>query len=111
MAARSLALVAEAEGDSGRAFTLLADARTRSNRLADPYVWLDAHILDTQCELGRRHGHPDLVVWIDALRRLGSRTGMREMTVRAMRHSAALGHDGDSDAAALLAADIQNPLL
>ncbi len=111
MAARSLALVAEAEGDSERAFALLADARTRSNRLADPYVWLDAHIIDTQCELGRRHGHPDLVVWIDALRRLGSRTGMREMTVRAMRHGAALGNDGDSDAAALLAADIRNPLL
>jgi hypothetical protein len=28
-----------------------------------------------------------------------------------MRHSAALGHDGDSGAAALLAADIRNPLL
>ncbi|MBL7253133.1 AfsR/SARP family transcriptional regulator [Paractinoplanes lichenicola] len=96
MAARSLALVAEAEGHSGRAFELLADARARSNRLADPYVWLDAHILDAQCTLGRRHGHPDTPVWIDTLRRLASRTGMREMTVHALRHS------GDLDAADLM---------
>ncbi|WP_250036493.1 AfsR/SARP family transcriptional regulator [Paractinoplanes maris] len=104
MAARSLALVAEAAGDTGRAFDLLADARTRSNRLADPYVWLDAHILATQCELGHRHGHPGTGVWADALRRLASRTGMREMTVRALRHS---DRPGDRETAALLAADIE----
>ncbi|WP_249998418.1 BTAD domain-containing putative transcriptional regulator [Actinoplanes sp. M2I2] len=108
MAARSLALVAEAAGDPGRAFDLLADARTRSNRLADPYVWLDAHILDAQCELGRRHGHPDVRVWADALGRLASRTGMREMTVRALRHS---DGPGDHAAAAVLACEIDNPLL
>ncbi|MCM4082464.1 hypothetical protein [Paractinoplanes hotanensis] len=76
MAARSLALVAEAAGNTGRAFDLLADARRRSNRLADSYVWLDAHILGAQCELGRRQGHPDLDLWIDARRRLASRTGI-----------------------------------
>src|SRR2546421_6968537 len=36
MSARGLALVAEAEGDTERAFELLADARSRCNRLADP---------------------------------------------------------------------------
>jgi DNA-binding SARP family transcriptional activator len=111
MAARGLALVAEARGETDRAFAVLADARIRSNRLADPYVWLDAHILDAQCELGRRHRHPDTMIWIDALRRLASRTGMRELTVRAMRHSGALGNRGDRDAATLLAADIPNPVL
>lgn len=111
MSARSLALTAEAAGDPGRAFTLLADARARSNRLSDPYVWLDAYILEAQCALGRRHGHPDTATWVDALRRLASRTGMREMTVRAMRHRAALGHPDDGEAAALLAADIANPVL
>jgi hypothetical protein len=111
MSTRSLALLAEAAGETDRAFALLADARTRTNRLADPYVWLDAYILDAQCELGRRHGHRDTMIWIDTLRRLASRTGMREMTVRAMRHSAAQGDAGDRDAATLLAADIQNPVL
>lgn len=102
MSGRALALVAEARGETDRAFALLADARTRSTRLADPYVWLEAHILDTQCELGRRHRHPDTAFWVDTLRRLASRTGMREMTVRALRHSAALGNTADGEAASLL---------
>ncbi|WP_436533388.1 BTAD domain-containing putative transcriptional regulator [Actinoplanes sp. HUAS TT8] len=111
ISARSLALAAEAGGATERAFDLLADARRRSNRLADSYVWLDAYILDAQCSLGRRHGHPTTPLWVGALRRLASRTGMREMTVRAMRHSAALGNAGDHDAARLLAAGIANPTL
>ena len=41
-----------------------------------------------------------------------SRTGMRELTVRAMLHEAAVGIRGDSAAPAMqLAADIDNPLL
>jgi hypothetical protein len=79
--------------------------------MADPYVWLDAHILDARCQLGLRHGHPDVATWVAAMRRLSSRTAMREMTVRALVHAAALG---DADAAAgarLLAGDIDNPAL
>jgi DNA-binding SARP family transcriptional activator len=108
---RGLALVAEATGDSDRAFDLLADARARCNRLANPYVWLDVHILDAQCDLGRRYGHPDTPRWVETMRRLASRTGMTELIVRSMLHGAALGHDGDAAAAALLAADIDNPQL
>jgi hypothetical protein len=111
MSTRGLALVAEAEGDTERAFALLADARKRCNRLADPYVWLDAYILDAQCELGRKHGHPDTEGWVDGLRLLASRTGMRELTVRALRHGADLGRDGDATAAGLLGAGIDNPVL
>ncbi|HEU4947286.1 MAG TPA: BTAD domain-containing putative transcriptional regulator [Kribbella sp.] len=111
VAARGLALVAEAMGEVERAFELLADARTRCNRLADPYVWLDVHILDAQCELGRRHGHPQTQVWVDAMRELASRTGMKEFVVRSMLHAAALGNQGDAAAAALLATDIENPVL
>jgi hypothetical protein len=40
-----------------------------------------------------------------------SRTGMRELTVRAMLHGAALGDDGDAGMATILASEIQNPLL
>jgi hypothetical protein len=111
MAARGLALVAEASGEVERAFDVLADARTRCNRLADPYVWLDAYILDAQADLGRRHGHPDTKAFVDTLRTLASRTGMRELTVRAMLHAAALGQPGDAAAAVLLADDIDNPVL
>ncbi len=111
MSARGLAMVAEATGATGDAFKVFADARSRCNRLADPYVWLDGYILDAQCALGLRHDHPDTERWIDTMRELTSRTGMRELTVRSMLHAAVLGNDGDGAAAALLAADIDNPLL
>jgi hypothetical protein len=111
MAARGLAMVAEATGDTKRAFAVLADARMRCNRLADPYLWLDGYILDAQCELGCRHGHPDTEAWIHALRELSSRTGMRELTYRSLLHGAALGDEGDRVAATLLAEEIENPSL
>jgi hypothetical protein len=106
MAARGLALVAEAVGDTERAFALLADARTRAGRLADLYLWLDGYILDAQCELGRRHDHPDTGAWIEALRNLACRSGMREFTLRSLLHGAALGRAGDDAAAAVLADEI-----
>lgn len=110
-AARGLALVAEARGETDAAFDRLVEARQRCNRLADPYVWLDAYILDAQCSLGRRHGHPDTASWAAAMHRLSSRTAMREMTVRALLHAAALGSSDSGDGARLLAAGIDNPAL
>ncbi len=111
MAARGLALVAESAGRTELAFDTLLDARTRSNRVTDPYVWLDAHILDALCTLGRRHSHPQTAHWVVAMRELAARTGMRELTVRALVHSAALGDAGDAAAAELLAADVDNEVL
>ena len=111
MAARGLGLLAEARGETAQAFDVLADAHRRSSRLADSYVWLDAYILDARCTLGRRHDHPHTDRWTSALERLASRTGMREMTVRASAHRAALDGAGTAGRAALLAADIDNPRL
>ena len=71
ISARGLALVAEAAGDLDAAFAVLLDARARTTRLADPYVWLDVHILDALCELGRRHGHPQTRGWVDGDARAG----------------------------------------
>lgn len=111
MSARGLALLADQRGEPSRAFDMLADARRRCRRLADPYVWLDAYILDAQCELGRRHDHPDVTTWTDTLRELASRTGMKELTVRSLLHGAALGREQDAEAATLLAADLDNPMV
>jgi DNA-binding SARP family transcriptional activator len=109
IAARGLALVAEATGDTEDAFEVLADARVRCNRLADPYLWLDGYILEAQCDLGWRHEHPDTEAWIQLLRELSSRTGMRELTYRSLTHGAAMGNDADR--AALFTAEIDNPSL
>ena len=49
--------------------------------------------------------------WVAAMRERASRTGMRELTVRALLHSAALGDAGDGEAAALLAAEVDNDVL
>jgi hypothetical protein len=107
ISARGLALVAEAAGDTGRAFRLMSDARARCRRLADPYLWLDGYILDAQCELGGRHGHPDTRAWVETMQNLTARSGMRELTLRSLLHGAALGSEGDAAAAAVLAAEIE----
>src|SRR6185437_289794 len=104
--ARGLALVAEAAGETERAIAMLAEARARSGRLAEPYLWLDGYILDAQCDLGRRHNHPETAAWVEALRTLASRSGMRELTLRSLQHGAALGRPGDSTAAAVLADEL-----
>jgi len=69
------------------------------------------HILDALCELGRRHEHPTTMRWVDTMHQRASRSGMRELTVRAVIHRAALGSHADAEAAELLARDIDNPLL
>jgi hypothetical protein len=111
ISARGLALLAEERGDVDRAFAELLDARARANRLADPYVWLDVHILDALCDIGRRHGHPLTATWADAMLDRASRTGMRELTARAMLHQAASGDRAAAEAAVLLAEDVDNPEL
>jgi len=111
ISARGLALLAEATGDPDRAIVDLIAARSRANRLADPYVWLDVFILDALCEVGDRHGHPLTATWVEEMRERASRTGMQELTVRAMLHGARLDTAGDAEAAALLAAAVDNPQL
>jgi DNA-binding SARP family transcriptional activator len=111
ISARGLALLADASGSAETAFTTLLDARARCTRETDSYTWLEVHILDALAELGRRHGHPDTPAWVDQMHDQASRTGMRELTVRALLHGAALGDRGDDEAVALFAATIDNPVL
>jgi DNA-binding SARP family transcriptional activator len=111
ISARGLALVADARGDAAGALELLDDAERRSSRVADAYAWLDGHILDARCILGRRHQHPRTGEWIDALAELAERTDMRELRVRALLHGAAIGRAGDAEAALSLVDSVDNPEL
>ena len=92
-----------------RAIADLIDARSRTNRLADPYVWLDVHILDALCEMGCRHGHPLTGAWVEEMHERASRAGMQELTVRAMLHGARLGSAGDAEAAVVLGGTHRQP--
>jgi hypothetical protein len=47
-----------------------------------------------------------LPVLLETLRKLASRSGMRELTLRSLQHGAALGRAGDSTAAAVLADEL-----
>jgi hypothetical protein len=45
--------------------------------------------------------------WVETMRNLASRSGMRELLLRSLRHGAALGNEGDAAAAAMLAGEIE----
>ena len=100
-AARGLALVAEAAGDTDGAFVMLADARRRADRMPDGYAWLDGYILTAQCDLGLRHRRPEAAGWIADLQALAARAGMNGFLADGFRYGAALGRTGDAAAAAL----------
>ena len=74
-------------------------------------MWLDVYILDAHCELGVKLGHPETLQWVTTMHDLASGSGMKEFLVRSLLHRAALGGEGDADAARLLGAEIQNPRL
>lgn len=109
--ARGLALTADAQGETDRAFQVMAEARTRCNRLSDTYLWLNVYILDAQCQLGLKHGHPDTESWITTMHREASRTGMRELVARSLLHRVAAGDKASLVMSQLLAADIENQAL
>lgn len=109
--ARGLALVAAAANDIDRAFRLLDDARSRCNRLDDTYMWLDAYILDSQCQLGLINNHPRTEQWIATMSELAARTGMMEMTVRALLHRSHLGEESAATLASVIGAEIDSPAL
>lgn len=111
IAGRGLALVAIARGEPRGAVKILEDALTRCVRLPDAYLWGKAYALDALCAVAVQQGMPQAAVCVDELLGLAARCGMRELTVRAQLHHAALGHPASAEAARLLAAEIDNPAL
>jgi DNA-binding SARP family transcriptional activator len=108
---RGLGLLAEARGNTDLAFATLQDAADRCDRRSDTYVWAKGYILDAQCGLGLAHSHEGTATWIGKLYDLATRTGMRELQVKAMMHRTAAGIEDEHTAAINLARDIDNPRL
>lgn len=104
---RGLGLVDRAAGRSAQAVGWMLDGRARILRIAHPYQWIHGWVLDGLCQVGcadERAGG-----WIEQLDALASRTGMRELLLRAYLHRARRGDGGARDAATLLGAEIDNP--
>jgi DNA-binding SARP family transcriptional activator len=111
IAGRGLGRVAIERGEPQRAVEILLDSIARCVRLPDAYLWGKAYALDVLCGVATTHGMPQASAWIEAMQDLAARSGMREITVRAHLHRAALGDSASAAGARLLAREIDNPSL
>jgi len=111
IAGRGLGRIAQSRGNLMGAIEIFLDAIARSTRLPDGYLWAKAYALEAACGLAIAEKMPEAAVWVDELEAIAARSGMREITVRALMHRATLGDLPSALAASLLAAEIANPLL
>ncbi|CAN5590825.1 hypothetical protein BH20ACT15_BH20ACT15_09590 [soil metagenome] len=108
---RGLGLIDEREGDVPGALRRLEDARQRAARTTDCYVWIEAYAVDALAGVAVRSGSSRAGAWVEDLRSLAARTGMREMAVKAYMYRFELGDRSALDAARVMAAEIDNPAL
>jgi tetratricopeptide (TPR) repeat protein len=111
IAGRGRGCIAISRGDTTEAIEILLDAITRSTRLPDGYLWGKAYALEALCGLAISLRLPEATIWIDELQNISARSGMRELTVRALIHRTSLGDLASAKAAKMLSAEIDNPLL
>jgi ATP/maltotriose-dependent transcriptional regulator MalT len=111
MGARAMGLLHRAGGDLEQAREWHGEARRRSSRVSDRYVWVYAHCLDAAAGVAIELCDPEARDLVSELTEVAARSGMRELVVRARLHAARLGDPGALEAARLLAAEIDNPAL
>jgi hypothetical protein len=111
LAARTRGLLHEATGERPEALACLREAAGRAIRVADPYVWVRAHCLETLAGLAIADGLPEAPGIVAELELLAGRGDMRELVVRAALHRARLGEPGSAASARLLGEAIDNPAL
>lgn len=109
IACRGIGLVEAARGRGAQALAWLTDGRTRCTRVAHPYQWIHAWVLDGMCAGAQQYGDERVADWADDLKSLASRTGMRELLLRAYLYRARHGDEQARDAARLLGAEVDNP--
>jgi hypothetical protein len=111
MAGRALALLALHAGDPEAAAAWITEARRRSDRFSDRYVWVSGFVGQAQLEIAARHQR-DLVLplarrlYTDALR-----ADLPEFTAWALLYQAEPGDLANLPLARTLVASIDNPAL
>ena len=106
-----LGLVEEVEGDVPGALRRLEVARQCAARTTDCYVWIEAYALEALAGVAIRAQSRRAVEWVEDLRSLAARTGMREMAAQAYLYKFELGDEDALDGARVMAAETQNPAL
>lgn len=110
LAARGMALCEYEGGRVDEAIARLTDASVRCVRVPDAYLWVQAWCIDALAGLAIATRAPAAAGWVARLESLAARTGMREMSIRALRHRAELGDQTARAAARLLAAELEDGL-
>ncbi|HXF73369.1 MAG TPA: BTAD domain-containing putative transcriptional regulator, partial [Actinomycetota bacterium] len=111
MAAAGLALLDEAAGDVRAARDRFEDARHRSVREPDAWLWGHAFVLDLACAFAVRHGLEEARSWVGDLELVAGRTMIREFLARAYRYRHDLGDPSGLEVALALVAEVDNPAL
>lgn len=111
MAARGIGRVATISGDHRRARELLEDAPRRCRRLPDSYRWIEAYGLAAAADAALATGVDRAKHLISELEILASRLGMRELMATAAILRARAGESGAAGTAAVIAAEVDNPVL
>lgn len=111
ISAAGLALVEEAKGNVPGALDRFEDATRRSVREPDAWLYGHAFALDLKCAFGVRNGIEDTKRWVADLEALASRTMMHEFLARAYLYRFDLGDSDALAAAAMVATDVDNPVL
>lgn len=105
MAASNQARLAMAQGEPDRAHRWIK----RGLEIKPWYLWYRARLLDTAADIAITTGSPQASEYSRRLKRLASRSGLRELTARAQSHLASLGDASAAEALPWLAKDIHNP--
>jgi DNA-binding SARP family transcriptional activator len=108
---RGRGLLAAERGEDAVALDLLVAAPAACRRLPDAHDWVEGHCMDALCGFAVTRGLGTASGWVRDLEDFASRRGLRELVARAALHRAALGQPGAAELAAVLAADIDNPVL
>lgn len=83
----------------------------RVQGLSPWYLWCRGRLMDTACEVAIATQSPEAAIRASRLTELASRSGMRELVVRAHSHRGVLGDTAAAEAVPFLARDIDNPAL